>query len=59
LFTAGFIFTGVIFMILLILLSIYFVTNFQVDKGLYLIFLIIFLLLLLTVYAIKSKIVKR
>ena len=59
LFIAGIIFVNIIFLILLMMLSLYFVTNFQVDKSLYMVFFIVFLILLTTVYVIRSKIIKR
>lgn len=59
LFVTGLIFVSIIFMILLILLSVYFVTSFKVDRSLYVVFLIVFLILLATVYVIRSRILKR
>jgi hypothetical protein len=58
LFVAGLIFVSIVFLILLVVLSVYFVTSFQVDRSLYLLFLLVFLILLTTVYVIRSKILK-
>ena len=59
LFVAGLLFVSVVFLFLLIILSVYFVTSFQVDRSLYLVFLIVFFILLATIYVIRSKILKR
>ncbi len=59
LFVAGLLFVSVVSIFLLIMLSVYFVTSFQVDRSLYMIFLIVFFVLLATVYVIRSKILKR
>ena len=59
LFVAGLIFVSIVFLFLLIILSVYFVTSFQVDRSLYMVFLLVFLILLVTVYVIRSKILKR
>jgi len=59
LFVAGLIFVSIVFLILLIVLSVYFVTTFQVGRIVYMVFLIVFLILLTAVYVIRSKILKR
>ncbi|MCL5071183.1 MAG: hypothetical protein M1308_09845 [Actinobacteria bacterium] len=55
----GLIFVLTVFFIFLILLSMYFADNFIMGGSLYLIFIIIFLILVITVYVIKSGIINR
>ncbi len=58
-FAAGLIFINIIFLVLLVFLSIYFATNFRVDKSLYTLILIVFLIILSAAYVIRSGIFRR
>ncbi len=55
----GILFVLMVLLVLLIMLSMYFVTNFKMDSALYMIFAIVFLILVLTVYIVKSKIIRK
>jgi NADH:ubiquinone oxidoreductase subunit 3 (subunit A) len=59
LFVIGLLFISTIFFILLIILSLYFATNFQQGGSFYLILSIVFLILVITVYAVRSKIIDK
>lgn len=59
LFVAGLIFVLSVFFIILILLSFYLANNFKMDSSLYMIIAIIFLILAIAVYVVKSKITER
>jgi hypothetical protein len=59
LFIAGLIFVLSIFFIILILLTFYLTNNFKMDSGLYMIIVIVFLIIAIAVYVIKSKIAER
>lgn len=55
----GLIFVFTVFFILLILLTMHFITSFRIDGSTYLIFAIIFLMIVLTVYVVKTRIIDR
>ncbi|MBM3706970.1 MAG: hypothetical protein FJW69_01305 [Actinobacteria bacterium] len=59
LFVIGLIFIFTIFFIFLVMLSLYFATNIKGGGSLYLILTIVFLILVVTVYTVKSKIINR
>jgi amino acid transporter len=59
LFIAGLIFVLSIFFIILILLSFYVANNFKMDSSLYMIIAIVFLILAIAVYVVKSRIAER
>jgi hypothetical protein len=59
LFVAGLIFVLSIFFIILILLTFYLANNFKMDSSLYTIILIVFLILAIAVYVVKSRIAER
>jgi len=59
LFVAGLIFVLSIFFIILILLSYYLANNFKIDSSLYMIIVIIFLILAIAVYVVKSRLTER
>ena len=58
-FLIGLIFVLTIFLILLIILSLYFVVNIQEGRSLFVILTVIFFILTVTVYAIRSKVINR
>ena len=59
LFISGLLFICAIFFIILILLSYLFATNFRMEGSFYIILSIIFLIIVMTVYIVKSKIIER
>jgi len=59
LFVAGLIFILSVFFIILVLLSFYLANNFKIDSSLYMIIVIIFLVLAVAVYVVKSRITER
>ena len=59
LFVAGLIFVLSVFFIILVLLSFYLANNFKIDSSLYMIIVIIFLVLAVAVYVVKSRITER
>lgn len=59
LFIAGLIFVLSIFYIILILLTFYLAKNFKMDSGLYMIIAIVFLIMAIAVYVVKSRIAER
>jgi len=59
LFTAGLIFVLSIFFIILILLTFYLANNFKMDSSLYMIIAIVFLILAIAVYVVKSRTAER
>ena len=59
LFVAGLIFVLSVFFIMLILLSYYLANNFKIDSSLYMIIVIIFLILAIAVYVVKSRLTER
>jgi hypothetical protein len=58
-FVAGTVFIMAVLFIFLIILTVYFANNFIIDSSLYLIFITVFLILAITVYLIKSRIISR
>jgi hypothetical protein len=58
-FIAGTVFIMAVLFIFLIILTVYFANNFAIDSSLYLIFITVFLILAITVYLIKSRIISR
>ena len=58
-FVAGTVFIMAVLFIFLIILTVYFANNFIIDGSLYLIFITVFLILAITVYLIKSRIISR
>ncbi len=58
-FIAGTVFIMAVLFIFLIILTVYFANNFIIDSSLYLIFITVFLILTITVYLIKSRIISR
>ncbi len=59
LFVAGLIFVLSIFFIILLLLTFYLANNFKMDSSLYMIIAIVFLILVIAVYVVKSRIAER
>ncbi|HEX7560837.1 MAG TPA: hypothetical protein VF347_01475 [Candidatus Humimicrobiaceae bacterium] len=59
LFIAGLIFVLSIFFIILILLTFYLANNFKMDSSLYMIIAIVFLIIAIAVYVVKSRIAER
>jgi len=59
LFAAGLVFVLSIFFIILILLTFYLANNFKMDSSLYMIIAIVFLILAIAVYVVKSRITER
>jgi hypothetical protein len=59
LFIAGLIFVLSIFFIILLLLTFYLANNFKMDSSLYMIIAIVFLILVIAVYVVKSRIAER
>ena len=59
LFIAGLIFVLSIFYIILILLTFYLAKNFKMDSSLYMIIAIVFFILAIAVYVVKSRIAER
>ena len=59
LFVAGLVFVLSVFFIILILLTFYLANNFKIDSSLYMIFAIVFLILAIAVYVVKSRITER
>ncbi len=59
LFISGILFIFVIFFIILMLLSYLFATDFRMEGSLYIIFALIFLIIAITIYIVKSKIIER
>jgi len=59
LFVAGLIFVLSIFFIILILLTFYLANNFKMDSSLYMIIAIVFLIIAIAVYVVKSRIAER
>ena len=59
LFVTGLLLIFAILFILLILLSFLFATQFRMDGSFYMIFAIIFLIIAITIYAMKSKLLER
>ena len=59
LFVAGLIFVLSIFFIILILLTFYLANNFKMDSSLYMIIAIVFLIVAIAVYVVKSRIAER
>ena len=57
--TTGLIFIIIILFIFLLVLSIYFANGFSIGGSLFLIFTIVFLILVITVYVIKSGIIRK
>jgi len=55
----GMVFVMVLFLIFLLLLTMYFASKFVMDGSLYLIFVILCLILVSTVYVIKSRIINK
>jgi hypothetical protein len=58
-FVAGTVFIMAVLFIFLIILTVYFANNFIIGSSLYLIFITVFLILAITVYLIKSRIISR
>jgi len=58
-FVAGTVFIMAVLFIFLIILTVYFANNFIIGGSLYLIFITVFLILAITVYLIKSRIISR
>jgi len=58
LFALGLIFIYTLFFLLIIIFSIHFTTSVKIDGGIYIIFLLVFLIILCSVYAVRSKIFK-
>jgi hypothetical protein len=56
---AGLIFVLSIFFIILILLTFYLANNFKMDSSLYMIIAIVFLIIAVAVYVVKSRIAER
>jgi hypothetical protein len=56
---AGLIFVMSIFFIILILLTFYLANNFKMDSSLYMIIAIVFLIIAIAVYVVKSRIAER
>jgi hypothetical protein len=59
LFIAGLIFVLSVFFIILILLTFYLAYNFKMDSSLYMIIAIVFLIIAIAVYVVKSRIAER
>ena len=59
LFVAGLIFVLSIFYIILILLTFYLANNFKMDSSLYMIIAIVFFIIIIAVYVVKSRIAER
>lgn len=59
LFVAGLIFVLSIFFVVLILLAFYLANNFKMDSSLYMIIAIVFFILAIAVYVVRSRITER
>ncbi len=59
LFAAGLIFILAIFFMILILLTFYLANNFKMDSSLYMIVAIVFFILAISVFVVKSRITER